>query len=43
MDNSIIIMTLVKAIKDGNMTIDNVPTAYREQVEEIINNERQDG
>jgi hypothetical protein len=36
METKIIIEALAKAIKDGKMTIDSVPNAYKEQVEELL-------
>jgi len=39
MDVKIIIQTFVNAIKSGKLTLENVPTDYKVQVEEILNNE----
>jgi hypothetical protein len=37
MDNTIIIQALVKAVKDGKMTLEQVPEAYRTEVESEVN------
>ena len=39
MDNKIIIQTFVNAIKSGKLTLENVPTDYKVQVQEILDNE----
>ena len=37
MDDKIIIQTFVNAIKSGKLTLDDVPTDYKVQVEEKLN------
>jgi len=37
MDNIIIIASLVQAVKDGRMTLQDVPEIYRQQVEDELN------
>jgi len=36
MDDKLIIETFVKAIKNGRMTLESVPVAYKEKVKEAM-------